>query len=232
MQPIRIFIGYDPNETVAYHVLAHSIMRRSSVPVSITPLMLKQLPMTRPRDVHQSTEFSFSRFLVPYLCDYKGKAIFMDCDLLFRMDIANLWKQTSDKEAAVSVVKHNYTPKSEKFLNQKNYGYAKKNWSSLMLFNNEKCTSLTFDVVNKETGMYLHQFEWTDNIGSMPESYNHLVGEYKQNPDAKIVHYTLGTPCFAKYAHCEFAQEWRDEYDLMVHHNKIGEFSLPERNAA
>ena len=195
MQPIRVFIGYDPNETVAYHVLANSIIRQSSVPVSITPLMLKQLPMTRPRDVHQSTEFSFSRFLVPYLCDYKGKAIFLDCDMLFRMDIKDLFKQASDPYASVSVVQHNYTPKTDsKFLDQKQSKYAKKNWSSLMIFNNEKCLSLTPETVNKESGMYLHQFEWTQDIGSIPKSYNHLVGEYEPNPDAKIVHYTLGTP--------------------------------------
>lgn len=230
---INVFIGFDPNETIAYHVLSHSILRQSSVPVSITPLVLKQLPMTRPREPLQSTEFSFSRFLVPYLCDFKGKAIFMDCDMLFRMDIADLWKQSSDKYAAVSVVKHDYTPKTDsKFLDQKQSKYQKKNWSSLMLFNNEKCKSLTRDVVDKETGMYLHQFEWADSIGSINAAYNHLVGEYEPNPHAKIVHFTLGTPCFAKYAHCEFAQEWREERALMLSHNKMGEFSLPEREAA
>lgn len=230
---LKIFVGVDSNETVAYHVLANSIMRQSSVPVSIIPLMIGQLPMTRPRDVHQSTEFSFSRFLVPYLCDYKGKAIFMDCDMIVRMDIADLWKQTSDNGAAVSVVQHNYTPKTDsKFLNQKQSRYEKKNWSSLMLFNNEQCQSLTKEVVNSETGMFLHQFQWTDSIGKLSETYNHLVGEYAPNPDAKIVHFTLGTPCFQKYAHQEFAQEWRDERALMVSHNKIGEFSLPEREAA
>lgn len=230
---LKIFIGYDPNETVAYHVLAHSIMRQSSVPVSITPLMLKQLPMTRPRDPLQSTEFSFSRFLVPYLCDYKGRAIFMDCDMLVRMDINDIFKQSSNQYAPVSVVKHSYVPKTDtKFLDQKQSKYEKKNWSSLMLFNNELCRSLTPEVVNKESGMYLHQFQWADEIGSIPVAYNHLVGEYAPNPNAKIVHYTLGTPCFAKYSQCEFSQEWRDERSLMLCHNKIGEFSLPERAAA
>jgi lipopolysaccharide biosynthesis glycosyltransferase len=228
---MRVFIGYDKNETVAFHVLAYSIMRQSSIPVSITPLILDQLPLTRPRDVNQSTDFSFSRFLVPYLCDYKGRAVFMDCDMLFRMDIKDLWKQTSDKDAAVSVVKHNYIPKAgNKFLDQRQSVYEKKNWSSLMLFNNEKCQSLTKKVVNDETGMYLHQFHWTDDVGELPLAYNHLVGEYKPNPDAKIVHFTLGTPCFAKYADCEFAQEWRDEKALMTSYNKIGEYK--EREAA
>lgn len=230
---MKIFIGFDPNETVAYHVLANSIIRQSSIPVSITPLMLKQLPMTRPRDLKQSTEFSFSRFLVPYLCNYEGRAVFMDCDMLFRMDIADLWKQSSDKDAAVSVVQHNYQPKTDtKFLDQKQSRYEKKNWSSLMLFNNNKCRSLTKEVVNNESGMYLHQFEWTDDIGNLSVSYNHLVGEYAPNPDAKIVHFTLGTPCFKKYENCEFAREWQGERDLMTSHNRLGEFSIPDREAA
>lgn len=230
---MRVFIGYDSNETVAYHVLANSIIRQSSIPVSITPLILKQLPMTRAKTEFQSTEFSFSRFLVPHLCDFKGKAVFMDCDMLFRMDIANLWKQSSDKDAPVSVVKHDYIPKSEnKFLDQKQSNYQKKNWSSLMLFNNEFCKQLTPEVVNKESGMFLHQFEWADRVGELPLSYNHLVGEYKPNPTAKIVHFTLGTPCFAKYRNCEFAKEWHEELDMVLDHNRLGEFSIPDKEAA
>src|SRR3990167_1177099 len=127
MSQIRCFLGFDSNEVVAYHVLAHSIMRHASVPVSITPLVLRQLPMTRPRDPLQSTEFSFSRFLVPWLCGYQGRAIFLDCDLLCRADIAEL---KGDPNAVVSVVKHDYKPRPEdKFLGNTQTIYAKKNWS-------------------------------------------------------------------------------------------------------
>jgi hypothetical protein len=216
---LRVFIGYDSNETVAYHVLAHSIMRHSSVPVSITPLVLSQLPMTRARDPRQSTDFSFSRFLVPWLCDYEGQAIFMDCDMLCRADLAELH---GEHGAAVSVVKHNYTPRPErKFLNQPQSVYPKKNWSSVMVFDNARCRALMPAYVNFASGLELHQFKWLagdHEIGALDPAYNHLVGEYDPDRAAKIAHFTLGTPCFTKYADCEYADEWRAERDLMLHH--------------
>ena len=230
MSQIRCFLGFDSNEVVAYHVLAHSIMRHASVPVSITPLVLRQLPMTRPRDPLQSTEFSFSRFLVPWLCGYQGRAIFLDCDLLCRADIAEL---KGDPNAVVSVVKHDYKPRPEdKFLGNTQTIYAKKNWSSVMVFDNASCRALTPQYVNSASGLELHQFKWLPDeawIGSLDPAWNHLVGEYKPNPDAKMVHFTLGTPCFAKFANCEYAQEWRDEKNLMLDYNNIGEFSLAQR---
>lgn len=214
---IRVFIGYDSNEVVAYHTLAHSILRHASVPVSVTPLKLSQLPMTRERTPTQSTEFSFSRFLVPWLCGYEGHAIFMDCDMLCRTDIAALHGESLK---AVSVVKHDYQPRPEdKFLGQRQSIYAKKNWSSVMVFDNNLCRALTPEYVNSASGLELHQFKWLPSdawIGSLEAAYNHLVGEYAPNPAAKIAHFTRGTPCFADYVDCEFADEWYAEKSLML----------------
>ena len=230
---VRCFIGYDPAETVAYHVLAHSILRHASVPVSITPLVLRQLPMTRERDPRQSTEFSFSRFLVPWLCGFKGEAIFLDCDMLVRADIAEL---RCEKGKSVSVVKHEYTPSTEvKFLGNQQTKYEKKNWSSVMVFDCSGCAVLTPDYVNTATGLELHQFKWLGGdylIGDLDPSWNHLVGENPHNQQARLVHYTLGTPCFAKYANCEFSEEWHEERRLMLAYNREGEFSKPEKDAA
>lgn len=220
---LKIFIGYDPNETIAYHVLAHSIMRRSTFPVEIIPLMLSQLPMTRERDPKQSTEFAFSRFLVPHLSGYKGHSLFMDCDMLCRSDIVDLFALV-DPEKAVSVVKHDYTPSTErKFLDQEQTRYVKKNWSSVMLFNNAKCLTLTPEFVNAATGLELHQFRWLNNeneIGELPREWNHLVGEYPYDEGAKIVHYTLGGPYFPEYENCEYSTEWFDELERMTYSNK------------
>ena len=232
MTPLRLFLGFDPNETVAYHVLAHSIMRHASVPVSITPLKLSQLPMTRKRDPKQSTEFSFSRFLVPWLCDYEGTAIFMDCDILCRTDIAQM---RGTLGAAVSVVKHAYAPRPEdKFLGQKQTIYARKNWSSVMLFDNNQCRALTPGYVNSASGLELHQFKWLEDgqIGALDKTYNHLVGEYAPNPDAKIVHFTRGGPWFARFRDCELSREWQAECRLAMSHNSAGEYALPDREAA
>ncbi len=155
---IRVFIGHDRRETVAFHTLSQSIHSNSSSPVSITPLMLSQFDeqMWRERHPLQSTDFSFSRFLVPYLCEYEGWALFMDCDKLMVDDIANLWKLRDDKYA-VMVVKHDHVPlETTKFPGEKQTTYEKKNWSSVMLLNCARCKALTPDYVNETSGLDLH----------------------------------------------------------------------------
>jgi hypothetical protein len=219
---IKVCIGYDPAETVAYHVLCHSILRQSSQPVTFIPINKRNIPEFKRGKEDGSTEFSFSRFLTPYLSGFVGQSIFMDCDMLVRGDIAEMLNHC-DLYHDVFVVKHDYTPKSgTKFLGQKQHVYPKKNWSSMMVFNNfmQPCRRLVPDVVNTATGAYLHQFDWTrdSRIGELPVEWNHLVGEYVPNPDAKIVHYTLGTPCFEGYEHQEFADEWFAERELMLGH--------------
>lgn len=220
---MRIFIGYDPREAVAYHVAAHSILRRASIPVHITPLALVNLTGDFKRERHalQSTDFSFTRFLVPYLSGYKGWSLFMDCDVLVRSDIAELGAMCNlaNFYRSVYVVKHDYVPRDErKFLGAVQSPYTKKNWSSVMLFNNCRCRSLTPEYVSNAPGLALHQFCWTDEerIGSLPPEWNHLVGEQPPRPEAKIVHYTRGGPWFQEYAQCEHADAWRAELSSMM----------------
>ena len=222
MSPIRVFIGFDPREDVAFSVLAHSIHRRSSQPVTITPVMLSQLGdvYRRARNPLQSTEFSFSRFLTPFLCGYEGWAIFTDCDMLVLDDIARLWA-LRDERYAVQVVKHVHVPKEDvKFLGAVQTKYEKKNWSSVMLMNCARCTALTPEYVNTATGLELHQFKWLRDdalIGEIPSRWNHLVGYDAPRRDAALVHYTIGGPYFAEYAGCEYAREWHDEHASMLH---------------
>ena len=220
---LSIYIGYDPRESVAFHTLAHSILRRASVPISIAPLVQSQLKgiYRRPRGPTESTEFSLTRFLVPALSAYRGWSIFMDCDMLCRADIAGLAAEIERQpDKAVLVCKHDYTPRTErKFLDQVQTKYTRKNWSSLMLFNNERCRSLTADYVNTATGLDLHRFAWIDerSIGELGLEWNWLVGEYDYNPDARIVHFTIGGPYFSAYRDCDYAAEWFAERDSMQH---------------
>ena len=214
---IRVFIGYDNNEKVAFSTLSHSLLKHATQPIAITPIRLENIKdiFVRERLKIQSTEFAFSRFLVPYLCNYSGHAIFMDCDMLARADISELWRQRTTKYA-VQCVQHDYTPTSTvKFLNQPQTPYPKKNWSSMMLFNNAKCTALTPDYVNSATGLELHQYKWLENeelIGKINEEWNWLVGEYEHNPNAKLVHYTEGGPYFKNYKNCDYSEEWFDTF--------------------
>ncbi len=218
---IPIFIGYDPREAVAFSVLACSIHARATQPVSTAPLMLSQLKgvLTRERHALQSTDFSFSRFLTPYLSGYAGWSVFMDCDMLMLDDIASLWARRDDRYA-VMVVKHEHVPKeTTKFLGEPQTKYEKKNWSSVMLFNNAKCKALTPEYVNTASGLELHQFKWLGDdglIGALPSRWNHLVGYDAPRADAALVHYTLGGPYFSEYANCEYAPEWCGERDAML----------------
>ncbi|MCC6532788.1 MAG: glycosyltransferase [Burkholderiales bacterium] len=219
---IRVFLGFDPREAVAYNVLAHSIQARASCPVAIVPLALSQLRGVLSRERHplQSTDFSFSRFLTPYLSDFAGWSIFMDCDMLVLDDVATLYA-LRDERYAVMVVKHEHTPRERvKFLDQPQSAYEKKNWSSVMLFNNARCRSLTPEYVNTASGLELHQFKWLPDdalIGELPHAWNHLVGYDPPRPGRSLVHYTLGGPYFDEYRDCEYAGEWFAERDRMLH---------------
>ena len=218
---IRVFIGFDPREAVAFNVLAYSIQARSSVPVSISAVKLSQLrtALTRARHPLQSTDFSLSRFLTPYLSDFSGWSLFMDCDMLMLDDIANLWK-LRDERFAVMVVKHDHRPReTTKFLGESQSAYEKKNWSSVVLFNNARCRALSPEYVNQASGLDLHQFKWLgsdDLIGELPRGWNHLVGYDAPSREVSVVHYTLGGPYFAEYADCEYADDWRSARAAML----------------
>lgn len=214
---ISVFIGYDSKVKIAYHVLSESILKHSSEPVTITPIYLDNLKniYKRKQDLLASTEFSFSRFLVPYLMNYKGWAIFMDSDMVMISDIAELWK-LKDEKYAVQVCKHKYKPNStKKFLGNNQTIYAKKNWSSLMLMNCNQCKTLTTDYVNTATGLELHQFKWLKDeslIGEIPLEWNWLVGEYPYNDNVKNIHFTEGGPYFKEYENVEYSDKWFNIY--------------------
>ena len=218
---IRVFIGFDARETLAWHVLSHSILARSTQPIAITPLALNNIKgvFWREPTSLQSTDFSFSRFLTPYLSSFEGWSLFMDCDMLMLEDIANLWA-FRDERFAVMCVKHNHQPtETTKFLNQPQTGYVKKNWSSVMLFNNAKCRALTPEYVNSASGLELHQFKWLGNdelIGELPRQWNHLVGYDPPSKNASNVHFTIGGPYFSEFSNCEYASAWADEKSRML----------------
>jgi lipopolysaccharide biosynthesis glycosyltransferase len=209
---LRVFIGYDQLEAISYHVASHSIMSRSTVPVSISSIQTKQLPYLRERDPKQTNDFSFSRFFVPWMCDYQGWALFVDCDVLVRDDITKLFGMADDRYS-VMCVKHDYQSRFKVKALGKQTNYPRKNWSSVMLMNCAKCTALTPDYINSATGLELHRFKWLDDseIGELPVEWNHLVSEYDSNPEAKLVHYTIGGPWYPEYKGCEFSGEWFDE---------------------
>jgi len=207
--PIPIFIGYDPRERAATNVLIDSLYQQSSMPLAITPVVTPQLEAQglywRARDPLQSTAFSFSRFLVPHLVGYQGWAVFMDCDMLCRGDIAKLWSLRDERFAVMCVRQDHVAGETVKFLGETQSAYEKKNWSSLMLLNTSRCSALTPDYVNTASGLELHRFHWLasdDEIGFLPNQWNHLVDVQPLPVDPStgnrpaLVHWTLGGPWF------------------------------------
>ena len=223
----NIYIGWDSREDIAYTVAKHS-MEMMSRDVNVKPLKLHELRddgiYTRSVDKLGSTEFTFTRFLVPYLNDYKGWALFTDCDVLALDDMNKLFELADDKYA-VMCVKHDYTPsETMKMDGQQQTIYPRKNWSSVVLWNcaHPSNSIVTPELVNTESGMYMHRFMWLkdEEIGEIPYQWNYLVGWY-QSRDPKLVHYTEGGPWFEEYKNCEYSKEWKDilclKYDLVNH---------------
>jgi hypothetical protein len=222
MTPLPIFIGYDEREPEAFAVLSHSILRRASRPVAIVPVTRRSLARihTRERGPLESTDFAFTRFLVPALSGYLGHAIFMDCDMLCLTDIGDVMLPVmADPGKAVYVCQHDYVPKaSTKFDGHIQTKYPRKNWSSFMVFDCARCQALTPYYVETATGLELHRFQWTtdDRIGSLPLEWNWLVGEYEPNVQAKNLHFTLGGPWHgSQYACGSAADDWMLERDVM-----------------
>ena len=214
-EALNIYIGFDEAEIVTYHTLSQSIIKHASGPVRVSPICSKHFKsfFNRPRDEKQSNDFSFTRFLVPYLNQYDGYAIFMDSDMMLRSDIFEVLQEI-DKESAVSVVKHDYTPSDTvKYLNKVQYAYPRKNWSSFVVWNcaHIKNCKLTPKFVEKASGLDLHRFTWLDDneIGDLDVGWNWLVGDYVNPPnDVKNIHWTVGGPYFNEYSNVDFNEEW------------------------
>ena len=227
MNDLKIYVGYDPREDIAYRVCEHSLTFRSPdakvIPIKKYQLIADKI-YTRPDDAMSSTEFTFTRFLVPYLQNYKGWALFIDCDTIAQENIKHLFA-LADKKYAVMCVQHNYVPSTKtKMDNQKQFLYPRKNWSSVMLINcaHKKNKILTPEFISDEetTGSYLHRFSWLENsdIGSLPVDYNWLSGWYREPADGspKLIHYTEGGPWFSNYFNTAYHERWKREYRYLT----------------
>ena len=222
---MKVFVGYDTREDIAYQVCRHSIETKSKL-ADVRPLKQQELRdagwYTRPIDKLASTEFTFTRFLIPELTNFEGWALFMDCDMILTTDIKELFDQADD-QYAVMCVKHDYTPKAGiKMDGQKQTIYPRKNWSSVMLFNcgHPSNAVLTQDLVNdlEINGAYLHRFSWLKDkeIGELDHTWNYLVGVYNDIDKPNLIHYTEGGPWFENYRNCEFSDLWKQELADMM----------------
>ena len=219
--PFPVYVGFDSREAIAYDVCAHSILTRTRTPVTVQPLKLDELRRrgvyTRAHDPLQSTEFTYTRFFVPYLADYAGWALFCDCDFRWLADIKGLIDLADDRYALMCVHHDHRPPEHLKMDGRQQTVYPRKNWSSLVLYNcgHPANRVLTPELINRESGSFLHRFQWLDDalIGAVPESWNWLEG-WSAPPDTghpNVVHYTRGGPWFPQWRTVQFADLWLTE---------------------
>ncbi|CAL4942700.1 unnamed protein product [Urochloa decumbens] len=239
-EPFPVFVGYDPREHEAYEVCRRSLLRHATIPLDVRPIRQPDLRAAglywRARGPTESTEFSFTRFLTPYLAGYRGWALFVDCDFLYLADVADLLAAVVPPGAAdaaaeadrlaVACVKHEYKPaEATKMDGAIQTTYPRKNWSSMVLYNcahPKNVAALTPDAVSTQTGAFLHRFSWLDDdeIGEVPFVWNFLVGHNRVDPDdpatrPRAIHYTCGGPWFERYRDCEFADLWIEEAEML-----------------
>ena len=220
VKSIKLVVGFDQRESVAYHTFCQSIIEHASAPLTFIPLAINSLKEYKEVHADGSNDFIYSRFLTPYLNNFEGWAIFADGDMICQGDIKELWN-LRDESKALLVVKHNYQTKaSKKYLGNVNENYPRKNWSSVILWNcsHPKHRILTPEFIAKQPGSYLHRFSWLDDsdIGELPKEWNWLAIEYPENKNAKLIHYTLGTPCFKEYKDSEMASIWYSTFQKTI----------------
>jgi hypothetical protein len=219
---LNIYVGWDSREDIAYQVCKYSILKRATIPVNVIPLKQNELRelgiYNRPIDALASTEFTFTRFFVPYLNQFTGLSIFCDCDFLWLCDAKELL-DLFDPRYAVQVVRHNYEPKEGIKMDQKvQHLYPRKNWSSLIMFNNEHPSNmvLTPQFLNQAHGSVLHQFKWLkdQDLLGLHHKYNWLEGWYKEpiSGSPSIIHYTRGNVYFDGFQDVDFADLWKKEF--------------------
>lgn len=219
--PLRIFVGWDEREDIAYRVCKHSLERRAGRPVAVEPLVQDALRRRglyrRPPDPLASTDFTYTRFLVPELVGFDGWALYCDCDFLWLADVAALFA-LADPRFAVMCVHHDHRPpETTKMDGRTQTRYPRKNWSSLVLYNcgHPANRALTSAAVSDRPAAYLHRFQWLDDdqIGAVPETWNWLEGWCEPPADGppNVIHYTRGGPWFASWADVAFAALWSAE---------------------
>ena len=238
-----VYIGYDEKEDTAYEVLKFSLERIATKPIRVVPIkknLIERMGIyTRKSNmIHGqqydeidgkpfSTEFSFSRFLVPALNMYQGYALYMDCDMYIRADVNELFELCENSYYPLWCVKHKYAPKKGiKMDGKEQQPYPRKNWSSLMMFNcgHEVNEKLTPEAVNTKSGRWLHTFQWLPDkeadIGTIPEEWNWLDNHSSEDIEAKNVHFTTGGPWFNKWGSSrekdtKYAVEWSNDADWL-----------------
>jgi hypothetical protein len=234
MSKLTIFMGWDDREKTAYEVCKHSIERRTRSDINIVPLYHKELRkqgffnrpwLTQSHDGNRvdlidgkpfSTEFSHTRFLIPELMKFKGWALFLDCDMLFKCDVKDVFSHIDNKYAVMCVKHRQNIKKPTKMDGSLQQAYPRKNWSSFMLINcgHPSNRALKKEIVNTASGTYLHGLSWLEDreIGELPNSFNWIDGTSKGNVEPKVIHYSEGGPWFSDYQDCAFADEWYKDY--------------------
>jgi lipopolysaccharide biosynthesis glycosyltransferase len=211
---MKIFIGCDEQFEENIDIQIESIFKNTNSKIDIKLLRLEELKdiLWREKDPKQTTDSAFTRWLVPYLSNYQGWSLYMDSDMFCRDDVKKIFQLKNEDKTVMVVKNDSYHAQLKKFNGQIQTDYERKNWSSLILFNNQKCKKLNANYINTAKGLELHQFKWLgdEQIGELPKEWNYLVEVDEKMLDPKNVHWTLGGPWFENKKDVEYSSEWKE----------------------
>jgi len=181
--PIRVYVGTTASQELAFQVLAHSIRRHASMSVEIIPMRDLPVPIPKRPECRPRTPFSFSRFLIPALAGYRGRAVYLDADMLVFADIASLW-QTSLNGADVLYI-------------EQPVASARPDQFSVLLMN---CETLRWNIEGIVRGLDDRRYAYEDLLhgfcvvpherlaAGLPPSWNSL--ERYRAGETSLLHYT------------------------------------------
>jgi len=218
-EAIRVYVGADRSQLLAVSVLEHSIKRHTNAKLQVIPMV--DLPVPKPLDPRngQRTGFSFSRFCIPRLAGYKGKAIYMDADMLVFRDIRELWQIPFDGAKVViqREVKHQETTTRKEGAPSKRIKQC-----AVMLLD---CERLNWTIEGLVSGMDEGKYDYEQlmyqlcvldeadvNYG-IPFEWNSLE---HADADTRLLHYTDVYTQPWTYAGNPFGDRWFAEVRLML----------------
>lgn len=103
--PVRIYVGATAAQQLPVRVLEYSIRKHASLSTEVFPLYQAGIEIPQPLDEGKRTRtpFSFQRFLIPELAGRRGRAIYLDSDMLVFRDIRGLWTLPFDGADVLAV---------------------------------------------------------------------------------------------------------------------------------
>jgi lipopolysaccharide biosynthesis glycosyltransferase len=214
--PVRVFIGSGEASLLERKTLIYSLRKNSKRPLEIwvmngthnaierndAPPFLA--PLSLEMKYRNVTEFSLYRYLIPQMCDYQGRAIYLDSDMICLGDIGELFETPMD-DVDFRAVKE----------------YGNSMWAtSVMLFNCGRCRfelETIFDEI--DAGRYSYS-DFSRFAGHFLQQRPYAIAELdpvwnefdRFDSNTKLIHYTDLSRQPWKFPNHPFGELWHQYF--------------------